>query len=42
MSPTARHLAAAQLRGRTERLRTPVPVTASFALSVHRPPRPGQ
>ncbi|PNG16344.1 putative RNA methyltransferase [Streptomyces cahuitamycinicus] len=42
MSPTARHLTAAQLRGRTERLSAPVPVTASFAVSVHRPLRPGQ
>ncbi|MFI8889044.1 putative RNA methyltransferase [Streptomyces paradoxus] len=42
MSPTARHLPAAQLRARIERLRTPVPVTASFAVSVHRPLRPGQ
>ncbi|PTH87151.1 methyltransferase type 11 [Streptomyces sp. A244] len=42
MSPTARHLPAAQLRARAERLRTPVPVTASFAVSVHRPLRTGQ
>lgn len=41
MSPTARHLNAAQLRARIERLRTPLPVTASFAVSVHRPLRPG-
>ncbi|MFJ4242894.1 putative RNA methyltransferase [Streptomyces iakyrus] len=42
MSPTARHLTPAELRDRTGRLRTPVPVTASFAVSVHRPRRPGQ
>ncbi|MFF7868388.1 putative RNA methyltransferase [Streptomyces qaidamensis] len=42
MSPTARHLTAAELRDRIGRLGTPVPVTASFAVSVHRPRRPGQ
>ncbi|MFJ8592309.1 putative RNA methyltransferase [Streptomyces sp. NPDC093598] len=42
MSPTAHHLTAAELRGRTERLRTPAPVTASFAVSVYRPLTPGQ
>ncbi|AMW11772.1 methyltransferase type 11 [Streptomyces qaidamensis] len=42
MSPTAHHLAGAQLAGRIDRLGAPVPVTASFAVSVHRPRRPGQ
>lgn len=42
MSPTAHHLTAAELRDRTGRLGTPLPVTASFAVSVHRPLRPGQ
>ncbi|MEW2608661.1 putative RNA methyltransferase [Streptomyces sp. NPDC047880] len=42
MSPTAHHLTAAQLGDRVRRLGTPVPVTASFAVSVYRPVRARQ
>ncbi|MFB6848123.1 putative RNA methyltransferase [Streptomyces sp. NPDC056373] len=42
MSPTAHHLTAAQLGERIDRLGTPVPVTASFAVSVFRPLRAPQ
>ncbi|MFD8233317.1 putative RNA methyltransferase [Streptomyces sp. NPDC059696] len=42
MSPTAHHLTGGQLSDRVGRLGDPVPVTASFAVSVYRPVRAGQ
>ncbi|MEU7720182.1 putative RNA methyltransferase [Streptomyces tibetensis] len=42
MSPTAHHLTAGELGHRIDRLGAPVPVTASFAVSVFRPLRAPQ